>query len=335
MHHGRSLPFCPFEKNVRKVSHNGRKVSVPYWLRLPKMIGRNKVFLLAFLTLLLGPTLEVIELAHDQGKPSGSAYLAGSYGHAVSFSPPSIPWRVQRVRIYGYRYGNRTENMEFVVEIWTSNRSILHSSAHPYAKFTTVSTWVNVDIPGPAVVGSFFVVIYTSSTPERGIGIVCDSSLVNRHSEIVSGKRILTDWSEIKWLKAPPKKEETNWMVRVVGSTPIAITTSPTTTYQPSSSMLFGLDMTQLIQVAGGGVAAAAVPLLGWLVKTRKRRFVSSYLTKVDSVYNEFFMNREECRKRLEQMKGEIVQLLKKGKIDEPHFTILDTKLERYLKDLA
>jgi len=334
MHHGRPLPICPFEKNVRQVPHNDRKASVPCRPRLPKMNGRDKVFLVAFLTLLLGPTPEVIELAHDQGKPSGSAYLVGVYGHAVSFSPPSIPWRVLRVRIYGYRYGNRTESMEFVVEIWASNRSILHSSAHPYAKFTTVSTWVNIDIPGPAVVGSFFVVIYTSSTPERGIGIATDSSLVNRYSEIVSGKRVLTDWSEIKW-KTPPKKEETNWMVRVVGSTPTTITTTPTTTSQPSPSMLFGLDMTELIQVAGGGAAAAAVPCLGWLVKTRKRRFVSSYLTKVDSVYNEFFMNREECRKRLEQMKSEIVQLLKKGKIDEPHFTILDTKLERYLKDLA
>ena len=104
---------------------------------------------------------------------------------------------------------------------------------------------------------------------------------------------------------------------------------------QPSSFTLFGLDKTQLLQVAGGGVAAVAVPALGWLFKTRKRRFVSGYLTRVDSVYNEYFMNREECRKRLVQMKDEIVQLLKKGRIDEPHFTIIDSKLERYMKDLA
>jgi len=104
---------------------------------------------------------------------------------------------------------------------------------------------------------------------------------------------------------------------------------------QSSSFTLFGLDRTQLLQVAGGGVAAVAVPALGLLFKTRKRRFVSSYLTRVDSVYNEYFMNREECRKRLVQMKDEIVQLLKKGKIDEPHFTIIDAKLERYMKDLA
>lgn len=104
---------------------------------------------------------------------------------------------------------------------------------------------------------------------------------------------------------------------------------------QPSSFTLFGLDKMQLLQVAGGGVAAVVVPALGWLFKTRKRRFVSGYLTRVDSVYNEYFMNREECRKRLVQMKDEIVQLLKKGKIDEPHFTIIDSKLERYMKDLA
>jgi len=34
-------------------------------------------------------------------------------------------------------------------------------------------------------------------------------------------------------------------------------------------------------------------------------------------------------------MKDEALQLLKKGRIDEPHFTIIDNKLTQYLKDLA
>jgi len=302
------------------------------------MNGRHNAFaafsVLIFLTLLSVSTPDIIELAHDQGRPAGSIFLTGGYGHAVSFSPPGIPWYIQKVRIYGLRSGNRTESMEFVVEIWGSNRSVLHSSPHSYAKFKTLSTWVDIDIAGVMVADSFIIVVYTGSTSERGIGIAYDSGLENKHSEIVIGKRILADWSEVKWKGTPPRKERINWMVRVVGSTPTTTTTASVTTSEPSST-LFGLDKTQLLQVAGGGAAAAIVPFMGWMFKTRKRRFASSYLTKIDSIYNEFSMNREECRKRLIQMKGEIVQFLKKGKIDEPHFTIIDTKLERYLKDLA
>ena len=55
----------------------------------------------------------------------------------------------------------------------------------------------------------------------------------------------------------------------------------------------------------------------------------------VDSTYNEYSVNREECKKRLTQMKEESIQLLRKGKMDEPHFTLIDNKLNQYLKDLG
>jgi len=290
------------------------------------------VFLLSF----NGVAADIVELMHDAGRPSGAINLSIPYGHLISFSSPRTPWFIERIRIYGHQYG-QTEKVEFVVEIWGSNRTVLLSRPYPYSAFKTLQTWIAIPIPNIMVKDSFFVAVYTGSNSERGIFIAYDNSTTNEHSEIVAGKRTLTDWNEIKWRPPAPRRERVNWMIRVVGSTeatPIATTATATTKSQPSSS-LFGLETTQLLQIAGAGAAAAGAPLMGWMFKTRKRRFVSGYLTKIDSTYNEYSMNREECRKRLMQMKDEAVQLLKKGKVDEPHFTIIDNKLTQYLKDLA
>jgi hypothetical protein len=291
---------------------------------------------IVFLLSLKGVAADVVELMHDTGRPTGVFNLAAPYGHLISFSPPRTPWFIERLRVYGFQYG-QTEKAEFVVEIWASNRSVLLSRPYPYSAFKTLETWIAIYIPNIVVKDSFFVAIYTGSNAERGIFIASDNSTINEHSDIVMGKRTLTDWNEIKWKANPPRRERVNWMIRVTRSTeaaPITTTATGTTKTQLSSS-LFGFEGTQLLQVAGGGAAAVVAPLMGWMFKTRKRRFVSGYLTRIDSTYNEYFMNREECRKRLAQMKNEAVQLLKKGKVDEPHFTIIDNKLTQYLKDLA
>ncbi|MFH0848029.1 MAG: hypothetical protein V1857_00820 [archaeon] len=115
-------------------------------------------------------------------------------------------------------------------------------------------------------------------------------------------------------------------MIRVIGGGGAL----ETTTTQP----LFGfLNMSTLQQIAGvAGTGAAGVA--GWFFKTRKRRVVSSYLIKVDSTFNEYSMNREDCKKRLTQLREEAIQLLRKGKVDEPHFALIENKLTGYLKDL-
>jgi len=288
--------------------------------------------MLVFLLLPLVSALESVELAHDQGKPSSFRTLYGGRAFTVSFSPPSTDWPIQRVRIHGLRFGSQTENLEFVVEIWAANRTVLYSATHPYVKFKNVATWVDIDIAGPIVSESFLVVFSSGSSPERGISIGCDTSVVNQHSEIVLGKRVVTNWDEIGF-KPLLKKEEANWMIRVVGGGgTLSVTPS-----QPSTSFLGFLNLQtldpRLLQTVGAAATGGSV-ILGWLFKTRKRRFMLGYLSRIDSVHNEYSLNREECKKRLVQMKDEVVQLLKKKKIDEPQFSILDAKLTQYLKDL-
>jgi hypothetical protein len=83
-----------------------------------------------------------------------------------------------------------------------------------------------------------------------------------------------------------------------------------------------------------GAAATGMSVVLGWLFKTRKRRFLTGYMSKIDSTFTEYAVNREECKTQLKQMKANIVKLLEKGKIDESHFTILEGKIAQYLREL-
>ncbi|MFH0848717.1 MAG: hypothetical protein V1857_04375, partial [archaeon] len=89
-----------------------------------------------------------------------------------------------------------------------------------------------------------------------------------------------------------------------------------------------------LQQILGASATGVSI-ILGWLFKTRKRRFTSGYLAKIESVYKEYSANPEECKNHLAQMKGEVDSMLKKGKLDETHFSILDARIARYVRDLS
>ena len=71
------------------------------------------------------------------------------------------------------------------------------------------------------------------------------------------------------------------------------------------------------------------------MFRSRKRHALSSYLTKIDSTYNQYAVDREECRSQLERLKRDAIDMLKNGKIDEGHFLMLDEKISQYLKDLT
>jgi len=109
---------------------------------------------------------------------------------------------------------------------------------------------------------------------------------------------------------------------------------SRVTPSKPSTLTLPLLDTEKLQQI--GGVAATGGSIaFGWFFKTRKRRFTSTYLRRMASTHNEYSANPQECKRKLLQMRDEILQMLENGKIDEPQFSILDTRLAQHLKDIA
>lgn len=267
--------------------------------------------------------------------PSGIAY-------GVSFSPPEASWPIRRLRIYGLLFGKVLEGagQDVTIEIWTINGTVLHSSVHSYKKFTTAPDWADFNINGPKVSENFRVVVYAPGQPNVGGIKVAYSLNQPSYSDTILGRRILTDWKELAFSQNTlNNRPRINWMIRV-SSVPSSVeiqTTTVSQTITPSQQsipFLGSFDMSRLLQILGVAATAGA-GFLGWFLKTRKRRFVSGYLMKIDSTYNQYYVNREECKRRLMNMKEEAIQLLNKGKIDEPHFTLVDSKLTQYLKDLG
>ena len=84
-----------------------------------------------------------------------------------------------------------------------------------------------------------------------------------------------------------------------------------------------------------GGVVVAVGGVIGaTFLRNRKRRTLSNFLTRIDSTYNEFAVDREACRTRLERLKRDVIEMFNEGKINEGHFLMLDEKISEYLKEL-
>jgi len=158
------------------------------------------------------PTPREVELKYDDGRPDNYHAIgrtAGT-GHLVHFSPPSTPFTITKIKVFGKLYGTGYENLKCTVEIWDKEQKTVHSVSYPHTKFTLTPEWVEVEVPRVVVGGSFYVHVFTHSPREGGVNIGYDSSIKNEHSEATKNWKI--EW----WIKAP--KEEINWMIRVVGT---------------------------------------------------------------------------------------------------------------------
>lgn len=121
-----------------------------------------------------------------------------------------------------------------------------------------------------------------------------------------------------------------------------ASTMSASTQAPPVSSLAilgYEVPLTSLLLVVGVAIIAGGGLTGGLLVRNRRRstttRALSSYLEKIDSTYNEYAVDREECRTRLEKLKRDAIEMLNNGKLEEGHFLMLDEKISEYLKDLT
>jgi hypothetical protein len=122
------------------------------------------------------------------------------------------------------------------------------------------------------------------------------------------------------------------------------VATSASTQAPPASSLAilgYEVPLTSLLLVVGVAIIAGGGLTGGLLVRNRRQarstttRALSSYLEKIDSTYNEYAVDREECRTRLEKLKRDAIEMLNSGKLEEGHFLMLDEKISEYLKDLT
>ncbi len=221
---------------------------------MPRLrITINILILILAFSLVLGKALaEEVELKYDDGSADGSWSIYPLY-HVVSFSPPSTPWVINKIKIHGKGYGDFS-NKEIKVEIWEVSISpllgknvtrIYYADTVRGVVFSSKSAWVDIPLKEKVEVSKdFYVAIDTDSTQDSGIYISLDESRPNNNSYIftrIPDRKEKYDWSWSPGLKE--RKDKLNWMIRVVGSTPSppptttpAPTTPPPTTTQPPTT---------------------------------------------------------------------------------------------------
>ena len=178
-------------------------------------------------------TPEGLELMYDDGIAEGyvSSHLGG---YLVSFSPPSTPFHINKVKMRGVTLGTGWEGRKFELQIWDNKQKILYSTSYPFTLFpSTVAPaatqpqlrktppWIEVAVPSIEVETDFFIHVYAYTTKQQGVHIGADDSVKNKHSNLTAP--VAEEVYEIRETWPYPKnmwfadKSKVNWMIRVVG----------------------------------------------------------------------------------------------------------------------
>ncbi len=109
------------------------------------------------------------KIQYDSGNVYGMLSIAGGLGHIVHFTPPTTPFRIQKIETYVQtRVADKSDwgNRYFTVRIWGSDGSkqLWSENVKWYAFYReAASFWKEIDIPNVSVDGDFWVEIVTHS----------------------------------------------------------------------------------------------------------------------------------------------------------------------------
>jgi hypothetical protein len=144
------------------------------------------------------------EISYDDGNAEhGYTIDLFDIGHAVLFTPPTKPWTLDKVRVYGV-CNVTLSSVVFALEIWDNDSNLLYKlTDYSIAYFNTTSEWTEIDIPDINITSDFYVCFF-----ERGsIYVGADTGNPEMKSYVV-----------IRDPKGMIKEEKLNWMIRAVGA---------------------------------------------------------------------------------------------------------------------
>src|SRR3989344_3209657 len=102
---------------------------------------------------------------------------------------------------------------------------------------------------------------------------------------------------------------------------------------QKAGKPIAGIDWA-LFWTIIGAIAGVAALLAGWYYTRRKKKSISKFMTEIDDTYSSFKMKSRRCEAELYRLKDMLADELKKGKIDESTYSILEKRIEDYLKEI-
>lgn len=74
--------------------------------------------------------------------------------------------------------------------------------------------------------------------------------------------------------------------------------------------------------------------LIGWLISRRVRGKTATYMSEIDKVYRTYNKNSNKCEAELTHLREKIEDDFKKGKINDQSLSILDSRIDKYSKEL-
>ena len=169
-----------------------------------------------------------VELKYDDGTAEITASSSRG-GYLVSFSPPSVPFVVNKIRMHGEAYNS--ERTEFELQIWDQEQKVLYSAIYPFTLFPPAAKgpgWVEVSVPDTEVRTDFFIHLYTGTGRpggQDGVQLGADNSIRNRHSSLTTltsegTYKIRDGWGTYMQNMWIADKNKVTWMIRVVGGSP-------------------------------------------------------------------------------------------------------------------
>ena len=163
------------------------------------------------------------EIKYDDGERDIDRATCGSDdpGMAVLFTPPTKPWTLDMVRVYG-KYANLSaepfytdQDRVFALEIWDGNYSLLYKlTDYSQAYFNTTSEWTEIDIPDMIITDDFYVCIFERAS--IFIGADTDKPAMKSY-EVQRGPNRMV----YATYREPPyfvTEKPLNWMIRAVGA---------------------------------------------------------------------------------------------------------------------
>ena len=178
------------------------------------------------------------KIQYDSGNLHGILSVAGDLGHIVRFTPPTTPFRVQKIEVYvKTRVTEKSDwgDRYFTVRIWNSDRSIqLWSESIKWYAFYSeaASFWKEIDVPNISVDGDFWVEIVTRSDkfdeeitawylapevlrPAIFVGYDKPSQYITAYVEPAETRSGVSDGGKL--IEVPVKYQGINWLIRAEG----------------------------------------------------------------------------------------------------------------------
>lgn len=111
------------------------------------------------------------EIKYDGGLLDFNAtrFITGELGHFVRFTPPTTPFRIQKITVAGYKECSNDKDCavkNFVVRVWNKDSSQqLWTQEFPWSLFGSGESYPELNVPNVRADDDFYVEIVTHSQP--------------------------------------------------------------------------------------------------------------------------------------------------------------------------